>query len=105
MTRAWEGAWILFRLCDACAVLGCFDRLAVHAEDMRRLGGEVGSPADAGERPDLARGGRPGGGGRAGGAPIIPAGHALFEGLDSRDEICADCSRGITNSAATGRRP
>jgi len=35
MTKVWKEASILFRLCEICDATGRFDRLAVHAEDMR----------------------------------------------------------------------
>ena len=91
MAKAWEGAWILFRLCGVCDALGRFDRLALHAEDMR----ERSQP-----RSDLLRtrasasiwlavASRVSGDERAA-SRAYRQGTRELEGLDSRDEICAD---------------
>ena len=89
--KAWDGAWILFHLCGVCDALRRFDRLAVHAEDMRERSERrsdllrtrasaliwlaVAGRATRDERKAVRS---------------FQQGTRWLEGLDSRDEICAD---------------
>jgi hypothetical protein len=91
MSKAWEGAWILFRLCGICDALGHFDRLAVHAEDMRERseGRSDLLRTRASALIWLAVAGRAAGDERAA-LRSFQQGTRWLKGLDSRDELCAD---------------
>jgi hypothetical protein len=91
MTKAWEGAWILFRLCGICDALGRFDRLAVYAEDMRERseGRSDCLRTRASALIWLAVAGRAAGDERTA-VRSFQQGTRCLEGLDSRDELCAD---------------